>query len=1132
MSVRRAAQARLALILAAVLGVTAAAAEDDNAEVVPLPEEKPAEQKAPPKPPPEPPKPVDIKPPPDTPQKPPKETLKEPAKETPAQPPEEPAEVLPQEAAKAPPKEPAQASSTEAVKKPAKEETARPEPVKPPRAAPVLMPPEDPGENTAEPVAETVPLPAVKPATPSGPPAAATDTVPAPDAAGELSTPALTVETPTVLPGQAAVFSLYGPEAFLRGATGRYVLRDEFGRQLAQGVVKIGELPFSEGKPRQLKVEVKHPLGQQHLLELALTGAEGKQAAVRGAFAVPRAQTWDDWIALIATPPSGDAGWAALRSMGIRGGLQYRLHPARREALRKGGAPFYVEGLARQLLSRYHTERGLWEKTIAAMRADTSSRAPLMREPSLCSQEFAEAFARELKRHAEVYAKDPPLFYSLACEPSVTRLSAAADFDFSPSSIQEFQRWLERDVYGTLKALNASWDTQFSAWTDVVPMTTDEARLRLRDGVMSFGPWVDFRDFQDYTFSKVLRDGAEFLRQHDPQAKVGLTGALGPSAFGGWDWSRLAQALAVVEAYDIGGARALWRDLAPGKPALAALPLCGEDAQGAAAGAARAIWSLALEGGPRGVLLWDESPDGGAARSLLDSDGKPTPLAQALAPLLQALDGETGALLANAVRQHDGVALLYSPASVRLHWLFEAHRLHGDKWLAAWGADTAAERRESPQLRLRESWGKLLDDLGLSWRFISSAQVESKEILKPEARLKTIVLPRVIALSDREVTALRQFVAAGGQLVADAACGRFDEHGRMRDKPALDEVFGVDTSTEAFVPQPMNPLERLRPEPGARLPPFLSEEVLRNLAPVFSDRPKWLGVHQAGVEYRRSPVLAAAKGAVYLNLDLTDYLRWRLHPPVAPSDKQGAEGVRAQAVREAVGGVAFAARLAEGLIDRQSSSLPAGTQVLWLQAPGATGARLLALRRNPQTRLHELGRETDGNWLFEKAEPFTVVLREPAYVEPLAALSPGLRPQVPGRDPQASSRIEGVLDPVTPALFALNTAPPKPPKVTVPASVCAGEVMEVNVEAASGADPQAPSPKPQASLFSVRLFAPDGSEKPYHALTKYAPDGALLHAVPLALNEPAGAWTVAVRDLTNGGSAVAVVEVRPAPARP
>jgi len=1136
-----------AMLLAALAVVPAFCAEDEKAESVELPDDKPE-------------KPPVVKPVEKPPaERPPEKTVPTPKrdrkkKETPPpeseppKPPEPKPEVAP-EPKTAPKSEPAAEPKPEPRPAPVQPEPRRsPEPPQtPPRAKvppvepppgpkPVDPPPNpNPGpapspgplaptlENT-EPGAETIPLPAERPKvgvnpkanskTPADPKAKVAEKV------EEIEAPELTVETPLVAPGESAVFSLYGPETYLRASSARYLLRDEFGREIARGNVRVAELPYSEGKPRQIKLPILNPLGQRHEFDLSVTGPDGKLTELRGAFNVPLVRNWEQWISLVATPPLSAAtasvadpsgGWSALHSLGISGGMQYRLHPARREALRKGGAAFYVENIARQLLSRYHTERGLWDKTIAEIAKDPNSRTALSRDPSLCSTAFAEAFAKELKRHAEVYAKDPPLFYSLASEPSITRLAAGVDFDFSPAAQQEFQRWLERDVYGTLKALNTSWGTSFTSWNDVVPMTTDEARMRLSDGVMNVGPWVDFRDFQDYIFAKVLREGGEYIRRTDPNAKVGITGALGPFANGGWDWSRLARSLDVVECYDIGGARAVWRDLAPGKPALAVVPLFEalESREGSdysteliAGETTRTIWSLALEGGPRGVVLWDDAPgaqgaDGKPApRALLDADGKPSALGKSLAPTLAALNGEAGALLAQSHRLNDGVAVLYSPASVRLHWLLEADKLHPKDWLQAWGADTSGERRESPQLRLRESWSKLLDDLGLGWRFISSSQIEQKEILKPEAGIKTLVLPQAIALSDREADVLHQFVAAGGKIVADATCGRFDEHGRLRDKPALDDIFSIDTSREPFFPDPMNPLELVSNPGGDK--GVLTKQNLNNLAPVFSDRPKRISA--SGPEYRRSPVLGATKSSVFLNLDLTDYLRWRLHP----------DNTRAKTVREVLAATAFADRLGESLIDWQRTQLPIGTQLVWLAPGNAAGAKILAVQRNPQNRLHELGTESEGNWAFEKAELFSIVLREAATV---LSLPSGAHSSGPVQ------KIEGKLSPVAPGIFVLNTKAALPPKLTVPPTGRAGEALPVGI--AAGA--------PGATLYSIHLTAPDGSERPWLNATKSSPDGALNHAIPFALNDPAGAWKISVRDLAQGSETSVSVEIKPAP---
>jgi hypothetical protein len=956
--------------------------------------------------------------------------------------------------------------------------------------APVLL--------AEEPVAETVPLPAERPA-------AATTT-------DDADAPILATETPLVEAGGKALFSLYGPETLLRGALARYVVRDEFGRQLRTATIKINDLAYSEGKPRQIEIPVEHPIGRQHALDLSIAMPDGKPLILTARFSVQPAQEashgWENWITLTSSPPL-NGNWEELRALGISGGIQYRLHPARHEALKKGQALFYVENVSRQMLSRYQTEPGLWEKTIAAMSVPDSPRTAFAREPSLCSHEFAETLARELKRHGESYAHESPIFYSMASEPSMTRLSAAADFDFSAPALADFQRWLEREVYGTLPTLNTEWGTSFKAWTDVIPMTTDEARLRLADNVMSFAPWADFREFQDHTFAKVLREGGDFLRQSDPSARIAITGAMGAFAFGGWDWSRLSGALDCVECYDIGHARELWRDLAPGKPALAMLPVCATGSAalpvqaGETADAIRTLWHLALEGGPRGTVLWEETNEKGepAGNGVLGPNGKPSEFMLALEPTLKTLGGETGALLAHSRKSDDGIAILYSPASIRVTWLLEADHLHGNKWLEAWGKDTSGERRESPQLRLRESWCRLLDDLGLSWRFISSAQVEAKEILKPESGIKTLVLTRCLALSDREADAIRQFVQQGGKVVADCCCGRFDEHGRARQKPALDDIFGIDTSAEPFIAESMNPLE------SVKAPKEWGTDALKALAPVFSDKAKRVAQLPCA-EYRGSPVLASNKGSAYLNLDLTDYLRWRLHPdrPIA------------QTTRDWILRLGFADRRESSPIDWSKSQLPYGTRVIWLTlGEGSSGERILALMRNPQTRLHELGAEADGNWAFEKAEPFTLQFRNPISLNRLF-------PANSGEPTRQGTKIEGTLDPLAPVLFAISAGQGKggEPAITLSPTAKAGVVVDIKVAA--------PSAAPR--VYGLKVTGPDGKERPFYGGTFFSKTGASTRQWPTALNDASGTWIITVRDVLSGVEASKTIELLAPDAKP
>lgn len=60
------------------------------------------------------------------------------------------------------------------------------------------------------------------------------------------------------------------------------------------------------------------------------------------------------------------------------------------------------------------------------------------------------------------------------------------------------------------------------------------------------------------------------------------------------------------------------------------------------------------------------------------------------------------------------------------------------------------------------------------------------------SRYKVLLLANTACLDDRQVTAIREFVAKGGGLVASLDTSLFDEYGTARDNFALADLFGVD----------------------------------------------------------------------------------------------------------------------------------------------------------------------------------------------------------------------------------------------------------------------------------------------------------------------------------------------------
>ena len=177
-----------------------------------------------------------------------------------------------------------------------------------------------------------------------------------------------------------------------------------------------------------------------------------------------------------------------------------------------------------------------------------------------------------------------------------------------------------------------------------------------------------------------------------------------------------------------------------------------------------AIWRGALRG-VRGLVLWDE--DDGIVRP----DASLGPRAAAYAPVFKLLRGEIGRRLVAAEPILDPVAVLYSPVSFRVRWMLD-HRPEGNAWMKR-SAETEGGDNAF-RVALRDTVAALAR-MGLRPRFVTPEQLASGP--PPE---RALILPQTLALSEREIAAVRRFAARGGRMIADVPPGSFDGHGRRR----------------------------------------------------------------------------------------------------------------------------------------------------------------------------------------------------------------------------------------------------------------------------------------------------------------------------------------------------------------
>jgi len=652
------------------------------------------------------------------------------------------------------------------------------------------------------------------------------------------------------------------------------------------------------------------------------------------------------------------------------------------EPARRHHFDFYLENIHR--IAFLHEKKPIYE---ADWEGYTSTRDKqfLVRKPCLHDSGYLAEAKREIQTAVERFAGAGPILYDLGDECSITSYASPMDYCFAEHTLREFRMWL-RDQYGSLDRLNAEWETDFASWDGVVPMTTYEIKEREKTGSENYAPWVDHRTFMDITFAASWRRFREWVREIDADTPVGLEGTQMPSAFGGYDLWRLSQVVDWVEPYDIGNARAIWRSFLPeGTPVLATLFEHDPNA------ASRRLWHLLLQG-DQGVIIWCSS-------QWLDyqsPDLTPQPFVAAMAELFAELRNPIARAIMHARRKRAPIAIHYSHPSIQVAWMVDS-REDLDTWPRRFSSYESVHSRIT---RVRSSWCKLIEDLGLQYEFVSYEQIVEGAL--EERGYEALVLPESLAIGGEEAAQIKAFVRAGGTVIADFLPGLFDEHGKRRTVGALDGLFGVRRPGLGMVRQPERSEGPGFKLAGRHLPLGPAEPGLRLLMgrPAAYTAPLPLDQPAAGAP-DLTPVLierGVGKGKTfYLNLSPIDYAKWRLTGEGGDLRGIVADIFAKVGVRPSV----KVTRAADG-------GPPVGCEVITYQGDGC---RYVAAMRNPESSISALGEigYTD-NSRFERPEQLVVEFDAPVRV----------REMLSDRDLGEAARVELTLDPWKPLLLELR----------------------------------------------------------------------------------------------------------------
>ncbi len=289
---------------------------------------------------------------------------------------------------------------------------------------------------------------------------------------------------------------------------------------------------------------------------------------------------------------------------------------------------------------------------------------------------------------------------------------------------------------------------------------------------LDFSPLLDRITYQDSVWANFLGELVTYANQIDPTTPCGFVGGQSPNMWGGYDYAKLMKKIQFLEAYNLGSAQAIARSFNPGH----ALPLVTTHFHSDERGVQNDIWQswYYFAHGNRGMIGWVEG---------WFDDTKPRPWLDEYRATLKELGSVQGPKLVGARWQHDGVGIYYSHPSIQVSWCLdiEPHR-------KTWVNRGSTDHRLGTSHLVRRAWEDLLTDAGLQYSFVSYDQVITAGV--PQ-EYRVLILPACYALSDVEVERISEFCRSGGTVVADFACGLFDQHGKGRKAGALDKLFGV-----------------------------------------------------------------------------------------------------------------------------------------------------------------------------------------------------------------------------------------------------------------------------------------------------------------------------------------------------
>ena len=856
----------------------------------------------------------------------------------------------------------------------------------------------------------------------------------------------LSHKNPTLKPGQTLQASAKLLTAAGRDTTLRVRLFDDAGRLLA---MQQGEVP---SKMLSFSVKPRNMLSYALWLEAELV--RGGRVIDRKRVQVPVSGRLNDWgyddFSLLAW-----AGTFANGSEHMGRLLQKRIADLGADRFINRPGRYKPNRTWKRLAQRSAEVNSRFVPYAFRITPQGSAEKGLVRRPCLSDPKYVGVIRRYLRNAAQLTAAwgaDP---MSMGDEGYLAARNT--DYCFDPSGRPLAMKMLKAS-YVTVEALNKSWGTNFRSWDEL------ERTVRFKEAKEKgkVAQWVDHRLFMDEAYTEAYAIGGRAAQEVEPEMRSGFEGLVGMDTWHGYDIARLSRKVQFLNSYPVTWETgAMQVDFFPRTKAYIGYWAGSYPDLATAAFHKRIPWRCLFDG-MNSIHYW--ATWGSQWFGFTDPDFTPNPLCQPFLESIRKIKRGPGKLLLNSKKLDCGVAVRYHYADMHIGLIRDF----------GWNPDNISLAHG--KCRLQEAWRAsafMIDDTCTPFRWMQARDIASGAL----AGMKLLFLPFSQGISDREANAIREFVRAGGCVVADVRPAICTAHGKLRKAGALDDVFGVKWDPAA---KPAAPAHTKVSWKG-----WAAAVTKTNLLPECQvDRGvKLNGAQAMGSTEGGTPIVIQnnyGKGrAVLLNF-MVDYgapQYWNHRQP-QPVRNTAAGDVYAQIL---------AAVLAQAKVDpgvRITSSETAVPRVD-LDIYAMDDARFYGMVNNDDSGSFDL--------IYEWLSGLRATFKNKRHLYDV----------IGRRYLGYSDSINFAIEPGGAKLYA--AMPYKVEALKVEANG-----MTITAAVAGGGR------KPGRHVFHVGYATPSGRRPAIYRCNKVAPQGRLTWEFPTALNDEKGAWRVFVTDAASG----------------